>query len=276
MLPGDAATGGDAGPQDLLAGGDDFVQLSGDPDIKEDVGMQVAVAGVKHIGDAQMVSGADVGDLPHDLGQPAARDHPVLHVVVGCQRTQRAEGALAALPQPQSLSVVLGHAHSARPASHADLLDHTGAALRGFAHSFQLDQQHGVGIAWISDRRPGFHRLDGETVHHLQGGRDDPGSGDVHDRLRGGIHAVEDGQQRAYGFAAPHQPQHGFGHNAYRPLGADERAAQIVAGRIRRAPAQPDHATVIKDHLDAQHMIGRDAVGQRVRTAGVVRDIPAD
>src|SRR5205809_6552263 len=73
-----------------------------------------------------------------------------------------------------------------------------------------------------------------------------------------------------------HQMQHSFGHDADRPLGADERAAQIVAGAIRHLPAQPYDAAVIEHHLDAQHVIGRHAVAQRVRAAGVVGDVPAD
>ena len=276
MLPGDAAADGDAGPQDVFARGDHLVQFSWSPHVEEDVGVQVAIAGVKHVGDAQMVSGADGRNLPHDLRQPATRHHTVLHVVVGGQRPQRAERALAPFPQPEPLRVVLGHAHLARAMVHADLVHLAGTALGELAHSLQLHQQDGIGIARISHGRSGLHRFDGEPVHHLQRGRHDPGCGDVHHGLRGRVHSVKNGQQRAHRFAAAHQMQHSFGHDADRPLGADERAAQIVAGAIRHLPAQPYDAAVIEHHLDAQHVIGRHAVGQRVWAAGVVGDVPAD
>ena len=67
-----------------------------------------------------------------------------------------------------------------------------------------------------------------------------------------------------------------LGGDAERALRADERAEQVVAGRVRRPAAQPDQLAVRRDDLRAGHVVGGEAVLEAVRAAGVLRDVAAD
>ena len=57
------------------------------------------------------------------------------------------------------------------------------------------------------------------------------------------------------------------------------RALVAVDGKIglpRDFAAEPKNLTVIKHHFDAEHVIGRDSVGERMRTTGIVGDVAAN
>ena len=75
--------------------------------------MDVAVAGVEDVGDAQAVRVADVRDRREDLGQPRSRDDAVLRAVVGREPADRAERLLAALPEPARSALVARQARLA-------------------------------------------------------------------------------------------------------------------------------------------------------------------
>ena len=76
--------------------------------------MNIAIAGVKYVRDAQTVFLARGLDEAHDLGQFRARHHAVLGKVIGAQPANRAERALAAFPQQRALVFRFGDAHVAR------------------------------------------------------------------------------------------------------------------------------------------------------------------
>ena len=65
-------------------------------------------------------------------------------------------------------------------------------------------------------------------------------------------------------------------HDAERPFAADEEPGQIVAGRVVGRSAEFDDRTVGQHDLDAQHVVDRHAVFERVRPAGVRGDVAAD
>ena len=81
-------------------------------------------------------------------------------------------------------------------------------------------------------------RLDRERVHHLDGGRDDARGDDVADRRRGVLDAAEADEHRLHRLGDADEPQRQLGGDAERPLAADERAEQVVAGVLRRRPAE--------------------------------------
>jgi hypothetical protein len=72
--------------------------------------------------------------------------------------------------------------------------------------------------------------LDGEPIHHLDGGRDDAGADDVgHDRAAG-VDGVERRQQRLHRFRATHDPHGHAGHDGQRALRSHEQPEQIGPG----------------------------------------------
>ena len=123
---------------------------------------------------------------------------------------------------------------------------------------------------------PRFDGFDCRSVHHFQRRGNDPGGGDFNDGLGGVIHPIEDRQKRAHRLASAHESDDDFGDDAHGSFRADEHAAEIVAGRVRNFAAEPDNLTVVQYHFDAKHVIGRDAVGERMRPAGIVGDVAAD
>ena len=83
MLAADAAAGLDAEPQDL---GPQLLHPLPHPRLisaVEDQGMEVAIAGVKHIRHRQAKALAELPDRPHHRRQGTARHHAVLEVVAG-------------------------------------------------------------------------------------------------------------------------------------------------------------------------------------------------
>ena len=78
MLAGDRAADLGADLQDLAAGGDHPRLLAGHARIVEDVRVEVAVARVEDVADAEAVLGDDLVDPPQHVGQLRARDHAVL------------------------------------------------------------------------------------------------------------------------------------------------------------------------------------------------------
>ena len=65
--------------------------------------MQIAVAGVEHVGDAQAVVRRQFADALEHLRQPRARDGAVHAVIVGRDAPDRRERGLAAGPEQQPL-----------------------------------------------------------------------------------------------------------------------------------------------------------------------------
>src|SRR5262245_48891479 len=78
MLAGDAAADRDAFFQDLVAGGEDAPHLLRVALIEEQDRMDVAVAGVKDVGDPQLVMLADSANLAQDVRQLGPRHDTVL------------------------------------------------------------------------------------------------------------------------------------------------------------------------------------------------------
>ena len=87
---------------------------------------------------------------------------------------------------------------------------------------------------------------------------------------------VEDGQHRLDGLRLLEDAHDDLGGDAEGALGADEEADQVVALRVARLAAEPHDLAVGQHHLEAEHVVGRHAVLQRVRAAGVVGDVAAD
>ena len=89
------------------------------------------------------------------------------------------------------------------------------------------------------------------------------------DRTEGAQHRGDRGRVRG-------EPHRDACRDAHRAFGADEAAAQVVAGRVGLESAEHGHLSVREHDLDGEHVRARDARREAVRTAGVRGDVAAD
>src|SRR5205814_8473222 len=147
--------------------------------VVQDQRMQVAVAGVKHIGDAQ----AELfGEFAHPLEyewQLRARDRAVHAVVIRRYAPDRRERGLAAGPDQQPLvlrirGAIDGRAARARNRLHAlqQMIDFRGRPV-------ELDDQQRLDIERIARMHELLDRVDRRLVHHLHAARNDAGADDL-------------------------------------------------------------------------------------------------
>ncbi len=122
----------------------------------------------------------------------------------------------------------------------------------------------------------GLDRRQRQSIHHFQRRRHQSAPDQPGHRLAGFLDRGEQGQSSAHRFGQRQQPHGDFGHYAKRPFGADRETRQVEAWPVRGLAAQADQAAVVQDHLDAQHVIDRDAERQAVRPARVVGHVAAD
>src|SRR6202008_1980115 len=96
-----------ADAQDLARDLFRFRFFTRDARVVEDERVQVAVAGVEDVGDAQAGLRAERGDLAQHGRDVLARDHAVLDVIVRRDAADRGERGLAAFPGQRAFRVVL-------------------------------------------------------------------------------------------------------------------------------------------------------------------------
>ena len=155
--------------------------LTGDAAIVHHQRMQIAIARMKNVGHAQPGRDAQLVDLAQNLRQRSARDHAVLHDVVGRDPAHRRERRLAAFPNQRALGFGLRHADLPRAvlrqiSSTCAISASTSAT--GPSNSTSK-QPAAVGIVGVHRR---FGGLDRQVVHHLNGRRKHPGRDDPADR----------------------------------------------------------------------------------------------
>src|SRR5688572_6517213 len=102
---------------------------------EEDEWMEVAVARVEHVRDADAVSLRDLAHRAQHVGQPRARDDAVLHVVRGSQATHRRERTFAPSPETVALERRRRAPERRRAVRAADLLDARGGLVESVAQS---------------------------------------------------------------------------------------------------------------------------------------------
>ncbi len=122
----------------------------------------------------------------------------------------------------------------------------------------------------------GLDGFDHVARHHLERGRHEARSDDGADARGGVIHRYEVDEQGADGGRIGRQPDRDTRRDAERALAAHERAAQVVAGRLRVEAAERHHGRVRQHHLDRKDVGRCDAVLEAVRTTRVVGDVAAD
>ena len=163
--------------------------------VEQDQRVQVAVAGVEDVGDADAVLAAERLDADQRLAEAAARHDAVLDDEVGAEAADRRERRLAALPDRHPLVGVLRDADfvGAGGADQRLELDELRVDVGGLA--FELDEQHRRGVERIAGVHRGFGRLDRQVVHDLHRARAAARSDDARHRVAGGLERV--GRRRA-------------------------------------------------------------------------------
>ena len=266
----------DAGLQDVVPGLEDAVDLLAVTFVVQHQRVQVAVAGMEDVGDAQAIAVADDLQARQGFGQAGAGDDAVVGVIVGRQASDGAERLLAALPQQGALGVVLGDAHGLAVVLLADVGNALRVGFHAVLDAVELDEQEGAGVQRQTGLDGRLHRLDGQVVHHFQGRRDNAGADDATYRVAGCFNRVEEGQQRLDRLRLAHDPHGDAGDDAEGALGANEQAGQVVAGGVEQRTAEMHQVAVRQHDFQAQHVVGGDAVLEGVRAAGVFRHVAAD
>src|ERR1039457_6202836 len=106
MLAGEAAAHLDAGLEDFASRVDCAADLIRCALVVKNDRMQIAVAGVKYVADAQVIATADVGDHAQNPRQAGSRNDAVLSRVVRREAANRTERAFTRLPQQRALRFV--------------------------------------------------------------------------------------------------------------------------------------------------------------------------
>ena len=122
------------------------IALAGDPLVVADQRMQVAVAGVEHVADAQAGFDLERADSCEHLGQLRPRNDAVLHVIVGRHAAHRGERGLPALPDARPLVAVLRNLNFRAARSAADRFDHGKQAVHFGLRAVELHDEHGLGL----------------------------------------------------------------------------------------------------------------------------------
>ena len=252
----------------------------------EDQGVEVAVAGMEHVGHRQAMALAEPVDGGQHPRQGAAGHHAVLEVVAGETPAQGGDGRLAPLPQAGPLHLLPGLAHLAGAGLAAEALGELCGGQHLALLAIELDQEHGRRIGRILRLTAPpvgglggevvVHRLNGEPVHHFHAGRQHAGGRDQPHRLAGGLHTAEIGQQHRHALGCPQQAQGDGGGDAEGALAADEGAADVELGRLIQLASQLGDGAVRQHHLQPQHVVAGHAVLKAVHPPGVLGHIAAD
>src|SRR4029077_12958118 len=112
MLAGQAAAELDAELEDFGAAQLGTLEFDLVVGVVEYQGMQIAVAGMEDIDDAEAMAAADLGDFGQRLWELGERDHPI-HPVVILDLADRPEGRFPPLPDRRALVGALAGAHPA-------------------------------------------------------------------------------------------------------------------------------------------------------------------
>src|SRR5215472_4582445 len=237
--------------------------------------MQVAVASVKNIGDAQSVFFAKALDFAHHLRQGGAGNHPVLDDVVGRDAAYGGECGFAAFPHKRALGVGLRDADLPGAIRAADFVNvsHQGFDFGKRAVELYEKQPATMRIIRVDG---GFSGLNREVVHHFDGGRKHARGNDAADGGSGFVGGRKRRKQRADAFGALNNAQNDFGGDAERAFRAHKDSREVVARSVERFSCKMDERTIGENHFKAEDVCSGEAVFQAMRAAGIFRDVTAD
>src|SRR5208282_4878109 len=257
---GEHAADLDAEPQNIgteLFGAFELARLVG---VVEDQRMQVAVAGMKHIGDAQAVFRRHVLHAAEHKRQLGARDGAVHAVIVRRDATDGREGGFAAGPEQQPLLFGIGDAIRYRSTLPGDVLDAFEQMIDLGARAVEFDDQQRLDVERIAGMDEFLGGMNGGAVHHLHAARNDAGADDPSDAVAGILRGGETDQRGARGFRFFQDAHRHFGDDAEHAFRAGDDTQQIVAAGIEMPAAEPHDLAGYQHQFAAEHVVGGDAV----------------
>ena len=276
VFAGEAAANFDAVANDCGGGLHGALELLVVAEIVENDGMEIAVTGVKDVADLESELIADFLNAAQRLWKLGAGNYAVEHVDAGGDATERAERILATLPEQVALFVVARDANFAGFVRAADFVDGRGLSGDGFEHAFDFEEEDGAGIHREAGVNVIFDGAQGPTVEHFASGGCDAARGDVGDGFGGVIDGFKNGEKRFDGFGFAGKFDGDFGDESKRAFGTDEEAGEIVGAGITLFAADADDFAGGENEFERGDVIGGDAAGEGVGTAGVFRDVAAD
>ena len=211
----------------------------------------------------------------NDVRQLRSRHHAVLDRVAGAQPADGAAGHLAALPQHRSLvgRRRLQYIAGAEPLAELDDLFHF--LIEPNRQAIDFNDEHGPGVGRKTEVVRLFDGRQNALVHQFQGCRNNAGRDDLAHGIAGVVQRVERRPHGTRVLRIGRQADPDLGHDAERAFAADQHADQIELRQIVDGPKLNDRAVAQYD-LDAENVVDRDAVLERVRAAGVGGHVAAD
>ena len=264
--------------EDLARGGGHAAHLFGVAPVAEDVRMQIAVADVPEQRDLERVRRRDRAHAAREFRDRAARYRDVLAEFVRPATRERRRDRAPRAPHPFRFGGVRGDANFARALGPCDL----GDALRIFLDDALVvavgaEEQNRLDVERQADRRILLDATRRHVVDQLDRGRQHARRQHGVGRLARVVDAREDRHRGPREARFAEQPERHLRDRAERAFGAGEKRAQIVAGHVlHRAAAGAQHGAVGQHDFQRQHVVGRHAVFQAARAAGVLGDVAAD
>lgn len=276
VFAGDAAAGGEAFVEDFIAGVENAADLLGVAFVEEQNRMNVAIAGVKNIDNANIVSLANFDDFLEDVRQLSARDDAVLGAIARAEAADGAEGLLPTFPELEAFFFVASEAHFASAAAGANIDDLVALLIEAGFETIDFDEQDRLGIEWKAELKGGFDGDQNALIHHFESGGHYPSSDDLADRSRGVFDGFENAEHRAVALRIFRQLHPNFGDDGERAFAADDSADQIETDGVFGRAAEADDAAIGQDRFYAENVIDRHAIFKRVRAARIRRDVATD
>ncbi len=176
--------------------------------------MQIAVAGVEDIRDAQPVALLHLRHRAQHARQLAARNRAVHAVVVRAQAADGRKRGLAPGPEREPLALARRDANAARGVARRDRAHALDEIVDFDGGPVELDDQQRFDVERIADADERLGGVNRRLVHHLHARRNDAVGDDRSDAGAGRLDGVEADQERARRLRAPQDSHRDLGDDA--------------------------------------------------------------
>src|SRR6187549_1883236 len=187
----------DAQLQDLEAERFGALELTWNVGVVKDQRMQVAVAGVENVRDAEAIPLLHLDHGTQNARQLAPGNRAVHAVVVGAQAAYGRKRRLPPRPKCEPLALARRDANAARRVAGRDLTHPLEEVVDFDGGTVELDDQQRLDVERIADVHERFRGMNRGLVHHLHAGRDDAGGNDRRNAGARRFDVVEADQERA-------------------------------------------------------------------------------
>ena len=140
----------------------------------------------------------------------------------------------------------------------------------------QLDDQDGFDVERIAGVDEILAGPGGQLVHHFHAAGNNPAADDRGHAVAGRLVAGKADQQGARRFRFLQNANGDFRYDTKQTFRAGGQTEQVVALGVEVAAAETDDLAVHQNHLDAEQVVGGEAVFQAMDAAGVLGDVAAD